>query len=213
MVLFFVALAVGALGYISIAQQLPPPDELQKRADAMFVSSQIYARDGTLLYELMDPSGEIMYTRAGNFSINSNGQIVEGSAQTGRLLEPPIVIPQDAQGIVVSADGKVSVRQPNTPTLTQVGTIELAMFINPEGLLKQGENLYSETNSSGTVRSLQPGQQGVGTIQQNALEASNVEPVTELIDLITTQRAFELNSQVIQSGDQIMQLIVNLRRV
>jgi flagellar basal-body rod protein FlgG len=171
------------------------------------------AINGPGFFKLMDPTGEILYTRAGNFSINANGQITAGSAQTGRLLEPPIVIPQDAQGIVVSADGKVSVRQPNTPTLTQVGTIELGMFINPEGLLKQGENLYSETNSSGTVRSMQPGQQGAGSIQQNMLEASNVEPVTELIDLITTQRAFELNSQVIQSGDQVMQLIVNLRRV
>jgi flagellar basal-body rod protein FlgG len=170
------------------------------------------AIEGPGFFKLTDPTGEILYTRAGNFSINANGQIVAGSAETGRLLEPSIVIPPDAQGIVVSPDGKVSVRQPNTPTLTQVGTIELAMFINPEGLLKRGENLYSETDSSGPVRSIQPGQQGVGLVRQNVLEASNVEPVTELIDLITTQRAFELNSQAVQTGDQIMQLIANLRR-
>jgi flagellar basal-body rod protein FlgG len=170
------------------------------------------AIEGPGFFKLMDPTGEILYTRAGNFSINANGQVVEGSAETGRLLEPPIVIPPDAQGISVSSDGKISVQQPNNPTLTQVGQVELAAFINPEGLLKRGENLYAETASSGTVRSLQPGQQGVGVIRQNALEASNVEPVTELIDLITTQRAFELNSQVVQAGDQIMQLIANLRR-
>jgi len=171
-----------------------------------------WAIEGPGFFKLTDPTGEIVYTRAGNFSINANGQIVQGSAETGRLLEPAIVIPPDAQGIVVSPDGKVYVRQPNTPALTQVGTIELAMFINPEGLLKKGESLYSETNSSGPARSIQPGQQGVGVVRQNMLEASNVEPVNELIDLITTQRAFELNSQVVQTGDQIMQLIANLRR-
>jgi flagellar basal-body rod protein FlgG len=170
------------------------------------------AIEGNGFFKVMDPTGEIVYTRAGNFSLNANGQICLGSAQTGRLLEPPIVIPADAQAIVVSAEGKVSVRQPNTSALTQVGTIELATFINPEGMLKMGENLYAETNSSGTARSLQAGQQGVGVLRQNTLEASNVEPVSELIDLITTQRAFELNSQVVQAGDQIMQLIANLRR-
>jgi flagellar basal-body rod protein FlgG len=167
---------------------------------------------GPGFFKLMDPTGQVVYTRAGNFSLNANGQIVQGSANTGRLLEPPIVIPPDAQGIVVSPDGKVSVRQPNSPALTQVGSIELAMFTNPEGLLKRGEGLYAETDSSGNPRSLQPGQQGAGTIQQNTLEASNVDPVSELIDLITTQRAFELNSQAVQAGDQIMQLIANLRR-
>jgi flagellar basal-body rod protein FlgG len=170
------------------------------------------AIEGPGFFKVMDPTGQILYTRAGNFSLNANGQITQASAETGRLLEPPITIPQDAQAIVISPDGKVSVRQPNTPALTQVGMIELALFINPEGLLKMGECLYAETNSSSTPRALQPGQQGAGVLRQNTLEASNVEPVSELIDLITTQRAFELNSQVVQAGDQIMQLIANLRR-
>jgi len=170
------------------------------------------AIEGLGFFKLMDPTGEILYTRSGNFSLNANGQMCQGSAETGRLLEPPITIPQDAQAIVVSPEGKVSVRQPNTTALTQVGTIELAMFINPEGLLKMGECLYAETNASGTAQTLQPGQQGSGVLRQNTLEASNVEPVSELIDLITTQRAFELNSQVVSTGDQIMQLIANLRR-
>jgi len=170
------------------------------------------AIEGPGFFKVMDPTGEILYTRAGNFSLNANGQICQASAETGRLLEPPITIPQDAQAIVISPDGKVSIRQPNTPALTQVGTIELALFINPEGLLKMGECLYAETNASSTPRSLQPGQQGAGVLRQNTLEASNVEPVSELIDLITTQRAFELNSQVVQAGDEIMQLIANLRR-
>jgi flagellar basal-body rod protein FlgG len=88
----------------------------------------------------------------------------------------------------------------------------MVTFINPEGLLKRGENLYAETNSSGTAQTGTPGQNGMGVIRQNMLEASNVEPVSELIDLITTQRAFELNSQVVQAGDQIMQLVANIRR-
>lgn len=170
------------------------------------------AIEGRGFFKVMDPSGEILYTRSGNFSLNANGQVVLGSANTGRLVEPPIVIPQDAEAITVGADGKVLVKQPGNPTQSQVGTIELVNFINPEGLLKRGENLYAETNASGTAQAGTPGQQGFGQIRQNALEASNVEPVNELIDLITTQRAFELNSQVVQAGDQIMQQVANLRR-
>ncbi|MGQ9574500.1 MAG: flagellar basal-body rod protein FlgG [Thermoguttaceae bacterium] len=170
------------------------------------------AIEGNGFFKVMDPSGEILYTRSGNFSLNANGQIVLGSADTGRLLEPPIVIPNDAEAIVISPEGKVSVRQAGNPVLTQVGTIELVTFVNPEGMLKRGENLYAETSASGTAQTGTPGQLGMGVIRQNMLEASNVEPVAELIDLITTQRAFELNSQVVQAGDQIMQLVANLRR-
>ncbi len=170
------------------------------------------AIEGRGFLKVMDPTGQILYTRSGNFSLNSNGQIVLGSADTGRLIEPPIVIPNDAEAIVISPEGKVSVRQPNNPVLSQVGTIEMVTFINPEGLLKKGENLYVESNASGTALTGVAGQTGFGLIRQNALEASNVEPVNELIDLITTQRAFELNSQVVQAGDQIMQLVANLRR-
>ena len=138
--------------------------------------------------------------------------MVLGSATTGRVLDPPITIPPDATGINISAEGIVSVQQPGTTTMAQVGQFQLASFINPEGLLKHGENLYSETDSSGPATIANPGQPGLGMLRQNALEASNVEPVQELIDLITTQRAFELNSQAVQAGDQILQLIGNLRR-
>ncbi|MHB1036260.1 MAG: flagellar basal-body rod protein FlgG [Pirellulales bacterium] len=172
------------------------------------------AIEGPGFFQVNDPStGEILYTRAGNFSKNANGDIVMGSANTGRLLQPQITIPPDATGIVISAEGMVSVRQAGTPQLSQIGQIELAQFINPQGLLKLGENLYSETDSSGAATLGNPGQTGLGQLRQNALEASNVEPVNELIDLITTQRAFELNSQAVQAGDQILQLVSNLRRV
>lgn len=171
------------------------------------------AIEGKGFFQVTDPAnGQILYTRAGNFSVNANGELVVGSASTGRLIEPPIVIPQDAQAVTFSAEGKVSVQTPQSPNLQQVGTIELATFINPEGLLKLGENLYRETDASGSPLPGTPGQNGVGVLQQNSLEASNVQPVTELINLITTQRAFELNSQVVQAGDQVMQVVANIRR-
>ena len=98
------------------------------------------------------------------------------------------------------------------PQLQQAGQLQLATFVNPEGLLKQGENLYLDTDASGPAQQVNPGQTGAGLLRQGALEMSNVEPVRELIDLITTQRSFELNSQAVQAGDQILQLIANLRR-
>jgi flagellar basal-body rod protein FlgG len=171
------------------------------------------AIEGRGFFQVSDPNGDILYTRSGNFSINAEGQLVMGSATTGRLLEPPITIPEDATAISISAEGNVAVRVPGNSQLSPVGTIELATFVNPEGLLKLGENLFAETDASGTPTTGTPGQDGLGVLQQNALEASNVEPVRELIDLITTQRAFELNSQAVQVGDEIMQLVANLRRM
>ncbi|HJS08184.1 MAG TPA: flagellar basal-body rod protein FlgG [Pirellulales bacterium] len=171
------------------------------------------AIEGNGFFRVLDPSTSLtLYTRAGNFSINANNQLVMGSAGTGRLLDPPVEIPTDTTGIVISPDGQVSVRQAGQATLNQVTQIQLSTFINPQGLLKLGENLYSETDASGPPQDGTPGTNGIGALRQNALEASNVEPVQELIDLITTQRAFELNSQAIQAGDQILQLVANLRR-
>ncbi len=170
------------------------------------------AIQGPGFFQVMDPNGETVYTRAGNFSKNSNGDIVMGSAGIGRLLEPPINIPQDATYIVVSPEGIVSVRQPGNNQLSQVGQIELAYFVNPDGLLKMGENLYGETDASGAPTLGNPGQDGIGTLRQGMLESSNVEPVRELIELIKTQRAFELNSKVVQAGDEAMQIVANLKR-
>ena len=107
----------------------------------------------------------------------------------------------------------MSVQEAGNTTLTNVGTIELSQFQNPQGLLKLGENLYQQTDASSNAVDGPPGQNGLGIIRQNVLEASNVEPVEELIDLITTQRAFELNSQTVQAGDQILELVANLGRI
>ncbi|MBL8826639.1 MAG: flagellar basal-body rod protein FlgG [Planctomycetaceae bacterium] len=171
------------------------------------------AISGPGFFQVIDPStGGFMYTRAGNFSINANGQLVVGSAQIGRIIQPAITIPQDATAISIGADGQVLVQQPGNNQLQQLGQIQLAKFINPEGLLHMGENMYTETLASGTANLNIPGLQGVGTIQQSNLEQSNVEPMRELVDMITTQRAFELNSQAIQAGDQLLQTVTNLRR-
>ena len=154
---------------------------------------------------------DIVYTRAGNFTQNAEGQLVIASADKGRLLDPPITIPPDATEIGISADGIVSVRLPGQQELTNLGQIQTTRFINPAGLLQQGENLFAETASSGPPLTGNPGIEGRGQLRQRFLEQSNVEPVRELVDLIKTQRSVELNSQVLQAGDLMLQLLAQLR--
>lgn len=169
------------------------------------------AIEGPGFFQVQDVDGNFLYTRSGNLSVNADGQLVLGSATAGRILQPPTTIPTDATNISIQYDGQVMVTQPGQPAQAQA-QLQIATFINPEGLLKHGENLFQETVASGPNQLGNPGDQGRGLLKQNALEASNVEPVQELIDLITTQRAFELNSQAVQAGDQVMSLIANLRR-
>ena len=170
------------------------------------------AIEGMGFFQVADPDGTILFTRAGNFSVNASGNLVAGSANTGRLLDPPIQIPQNATNVVIDPFGQVQVQIPGQQQLSPVGQIQMAFFLNPEGLLQLGENLYAQTDASSTPQTDAPGTNGLGKLRQNMLEASNVEPVQELIDLITTQRSFELNSQAVQAGDQILQVISNLRR-
>jgi flagellar basal-body rod protein FlgG len=160
----------------------------------------------------INDGNQFLYTRAGNFSVNANGEIVLASADRGRPLEPAISIPQDTLQVTIGSDGIVSVLQAGQSQLNQIGQIQLARFINPQGLLQMGQNLFAQTVGSGNPLVSTPGQDGLGTIRQNFLEASNVEPVRELVDLITTQRTFELNSQAIQVADQSWQLVNNMRR-
>ncbi len=209
------------------ATGIPTPTGLEIGLGARVQSTQSDFRQGTIqdtgrnldiaiegpgFFKLTEPAGGNVYTRAGNLDVNANGQLVIGSAQTGRLLDPPVTIPPEATAIVINANGQVMTRSPGATDLQQQGEIQLANFINPDGLLKLGENLYSLTDASGQETLGQAGQNGLGSVRQGSLEASNVEPVKELIDLITTQRGFELNSQAIQAGDQLLQQIANLRR-
>ena len=169
------------------------------------------AIEGEGFFKVSTSSGDF-YSRAGNFGINATGQLVLGSAHTGWVLQPQITIPEEAIDVSVSSSGLVEYRTTGQTQLQTAGQLQIATFINPDGLLKLGDNLYQETSASGTENLANPGQPGFGILAQGALESSNVEPVQELIDLITTQRAFELNSQVVQAGDQIMQVATNLRR-
>ncbi len=170
--------------------------------------------DGEGFYQVQtvqDGSEITAYTRAGNFAQNAVGNVVLGNSR-GPLIEPPITIPDDALDISVGANGEVQVRQQGSNTLTTVGQIELARFVNPEGLKQIGRNLYIETDASGAPVTGTPQSDGLGAINQGHLEKSNVDPVRELIDLITTQRAFELNSQSIKSADESLSVVSNLRR-
>ena len=210
------------------SNQNPTPTGLEIGLGARVQSTQSDHRQGTLqetgrnldiaiegpgFLQVQDPvSTGFLYTRAGNLDKNANGQLVIGSAQTGRLIDPPITIPPEATAIVINSNGQVMTRSAGTTELQQQGEIQLANFINPNGLLKVGENMYSQTDASGAAALGPAAQNGLGVIRQGSLEASNVEPVKELIDLITTQRGFELNSQAIQAGDQLLQQIANLRR-
>ena len=155
---------------------------------------------------------QILYTRDGSFTVNSNGSLVLTSADRGRLLDPQITVPPDALAVSISGEGVVTAQIAGQQELTQLGQIEIVRFINPQGLLEQGENLFSATEASGTALIGTPSTEGRGAIRQGFLEQSNVEPVRELVDLIKTQRNFELNSQVVQAADQILQLAANLRR-
>jgi flagellar basal-body rod protein FlgG len=170
------------------------------------------AIQGNGFFQVRDPDGTTVYTRAGTFTVNAQNQLVIASAGVGRLIEPQIGIPENVEEISVQPDGRVMVREPGQQALTEAGRMQLAYFVNNEGLLKLGENLFAQTDASNAPVVDNPGSQGMGILQSGGLESSNVEPVEELIDLITTQRSFELNSQAIQAGDELLQLIATLRR-
>jgi flagellar basal-body rod protein FlgG len=140
------------------------------------------AIEGRGFFQVKDPSGNIFYSRAGHLSLNSSGQIVIESAKTGRLLEAAITIPHDATHISISPGGVVAFHIPSSTTQQQVGTIQLANFINPEGLMKIGENLYQETDASGTCETECPGSNGFGKIRQGWIEKSNVDLHQEMAE-------------------------------
>ena len=159
------------------------------------------AIDGRGYFQVLLPTGETAYTRAGNFSKNDQGQLV---TQDGYLVQPAITLPQDATDITISKAGQVQVTQPGNPTPTVVGTLELATFMNEGGLSAQGSNLFKETAASGTPTVGTPGLEGVGEILQRNTEASNVDAVSEITALIVAQRAYEMNSKVITTADSML---------
>ena len=166
---------------------------------------------GDGFFQIQD-GNEILYTRAGNFTVNADGNLVLASADRGRFLEPQITVPPDAVKVSINSEGFVVAQIAGQQELTQLGQIELVRFINNQGLLHRGESLFSATEASGPPLVGIAGQGGRGQLRQGYLEQSNVEPVRELVDLIKTQRNFELNTQVVQAADQMLQLTANLRR-
>ena len=162
--------------------------------------------DGRGFFQILTPDGNLAYTRDGSFQQNAEGQLVTAS---GYVVQPGITIPPNSQSITIGADGIVSVTQAGQATPSQVGTLQIVDFINPVGLQPIGENLFRETASSGTPQPGTPGQNGLGSVRQGALEGSNVNVVTELIGMIETQRAYEMNSKAISTNDQMMQYLNN----
>jgi flagellar basal-body rod protein FlgG len=152
------------------------------------------------------PDGTVAYTRDGSFHLNSDGQIVTNS---GYPVEPALTVPANAQSITIGSDGTVSVALPGQAAPAQIGTVQTADFINPAGLEPRGENLFVETASSGAPQTGTPGLNGLGTITQGSLESSNVNVVEELVNMIETQRAYEMNSKAISASDQMLQYMTS----
>ena len=166
------------------------------------------AIEGEGYFAVMRPNGEISYSRAGNFELDRDGQIV---TPEGYPLEPRINIPPDALTVTISEDGTLSVLQPGATEPTEVGRLELVSFPNQAGLEALGNNLFGQTAASGDPLQGPPGEDGRGMIRQAFLETSNVQVVTEMVDLITSQRAYEVNSKVVQASDEMLRQATNLR--
>ena len=166
------------------------------------------AIEGRGFFQIQTPQGESVFSRSGAFKTDSQGQLVTSD---GYLLDPPITIPQDAVSISIGEDGTVSVQQAGQTEATEVGTIQITSFINPAGLEAIGRGYYRQSNASGQPIQGQPGTEGMGTLAQGFLETSNVKVVEEMIDMITGQRAYEINSKVIQTADQMLRSISQLR--
>jgi flagellar basal-body rod protein FlgG len=165
------------------------------------------AINGAGFFQILLPDGTTAYTRDGSFQLDSNGQMVTSS---GYPLQPAITLPANTLTTTIGADGTVSVTQPGSSAPVQLGTIQLSNFINPAGLQARGENLFLETAASGPPQLDTPGTNGLGALNQGFVETSNVSVTEELVNLITAQRAFEINSRAIETSDQMLQKLTQL---
>ncbi len=168
-----------------------------------------FAIEGDGFFQIMQPDGEIAYTRDGAFKLDSDGRVVNAD---GFALEPELTVPTDAVSIAVGMDGTVSVLQAGESSPTEIGNIELARFVNPAGLVSMGRNLYTTSDASGDALTGTPGEDGLGNISQGFLEMSNVNVVEEMVNMIKAQRAYEINSKAIQAADEMLQVANNVKR-
>ena len=182
--------------------------------EKLFTQGSILQTDNALdvaikgrgFFQVLLPDGNLAYSRDGSFQRNSQGELVTAS---GYSIQPGITIPDGVQSITIGSDGTVSVQLAGQAATSQIGTLETVDFINPVGLQPMGENLYIETASSGAAQAGTPGLNGFGGLAQGALEGSNVNVVAELVNMIETQRAYEMNSKAISTSDQMMQYLNN----
>lgn len=170
-------------------------------------NSRDVAIQGEGFFQVLMPDGTTAYTRDGAFQSDINGQFVTSS---GYVVQPAVTIPPNTLSITIARDGTVSALVPGAQTPIQVGNIQLASFINPAGLQKIGENLYLETASSGVATPNAPGTNGLGLLNQGFVETSNVNVVEELVGMIQTQRAYEINSKSIETSDRMLQRLTQL---
>lgn len=165
------------------------------------------AINGQGFLQVQMPDGTLAYTRDGSLQINAQGQLVTAS---GYQVVPAITVPQNATKLTIGSDGVVSVTMPGTSIATQIGAMQLATFVNPAGLDAKGENLFAETASSGAPNVTAPGTNGAGSLNQGYVEASNVNVAQELVNMIETQRAYEINSKAVTTSDQMLQTLTQM---
>lgn len=159
------------------------------------------AIDGKGYFQIIMPDGQTAYTRAGSFQLSDQGELVTND---GYRVEPAVTVPQGAIDVVVSKTGEVQVKMADQTEMQSIGQLELATFVNEAGLEAVGSSLFMETEASGQPTVSTPGDTGFGTINQNFLEASNVNPVAEITSLISAQRAYEMNSRVVKTADEML---------
>jgi flagellar basal-body rod protein FlgG len=165
------------------------------------------AINGNGFFQVLMPDGTTTYTRDGSFQTSSTGQLVTSS---GYPVQPAITIPANAVSLTIGRDGTVSITQAGSSATVQIGSLQLATFINPAGLAANGENLYSQTDASGVANTNTPGTNGAGVLSQGYVETSNVNVVEELVNMIQTQRSYEMNSKAITTSDQMLQKLSDL---
>jgi flagellar basal-body rod protein FlgG len=183
------------------SQKLFTQGNIEQTGNALDVAIQ-----GRGFLQVTMPDGTIAYTRDGSLHQDENGQVVTAN---GYALDPPISIPANAQSITIGSDGTVSVSLAGQAANQQIGTVQLADFINPAGLQPNGDNLYLETASSGSPQIGQPGLNGLGTLASGSLESSNVNVVEQMVDMIQTQRTYEMNSKAVSAADSMLQFLTN----
>jgi flagellar basal-body rod protein FlgG len=205
----------------SMGTQYPTPIEIGhgtmlSSTQKSFLQGALVATNNTLdvaiqgegFFAIQNPNGDVNYTRDGSFKLDAQGNVLTSN---GYFLEPPVTIPQDASSVVIRENGDVVITTPANTNSQVIGTIKLSNFVNPAGLESMGENLFRQTEASGEAVDGVPGTGNYGTLAQGQLEASNVQVVEEMVNMITSQRAYEMNAKAITTSDQMLQDANNLK--